>query len=191
MLGPRITWVEADPILFLASQPEEKYDFAVLVHCIWYFASPTTLETIFRVVASRARHVLIAEWALSASSQNATPHVLAAFAQASLHWRQPGTGNIRSILSPEAIKKIAKACGMALLEEDLITPSPELQDARWEVGDVTSADFLKTLETIESEQERCVLIALQDAVISSRASLMAKGERVHGMDVWTGIFQTL
>lgn len=189
VLGPRITWIEADTILYLDSHPEEKYDFVVLVHCIWYFASPMTLEATFRALASHTTRVIVAEWALMAPSQNATPHVLAAFAQANLHWRQPSLGNIRTLLSPEAIKTIGIRCGLTLHEEHMITPGPELQDARWEVSEVTSDEFLNRLETMESEQERCVLRALRDAVISSKVSLTAKGERVHAMDVWTGLFQ--
>jgi hypothetical protein len=188
VLGSRITWVEADPVLFLESHPEEKYDFVVFVHCIWYFASPTTLEATFRALRSHATHVIIAEWALSASSPNATPHVLAAFAQASLHNQQPSTGNIRTLLSPEAIKNLGMRCGLAMLEEHTIIPAPDLQDARWEVSEVTSEEFSKRLKAVEVEQDRCLLYALRDAVVSSMGNLTVKGERVHGMDVWTGIF---
>ncbi|KAF8591309.1 S-adenosyl-L-methionine-dependent methyltransferase [Ramaria rubella] len=188
-LGSRITWIEADPIAFLDSHPEDKYDYAVLTHCIWYFASPTTLENTLRALSPHTNRIAIAEWALLSSSPNAIPHILAAFAKADLHWRQPGQGNIRTLLSPEAIKTAGAKCGLTVEKERLIIPAPELQDARWEVSEVVSPHFLDNIDkAVASDRERCVLHALRDSVISSKSAVLARGKRVQCMDVWVGVF---
>jgi hypothetical protein len=191
-LGSRITFIEADPIDFLKSHPEAKYDFAVLAHCIWYFPSPNTLKDTLRALASHTPHVGIAEWALSASSFNATPHLLAVYAQASLYCRLPTSdSNIRTIMSPSAIKSVVVQCGMSLVQEQLVSPGEELQDARWEVHEATSDRFVnRVTESVDAEKERNVLYALHDSVRSSRDAVKARGEQVRCMDVWTGVLRT-
>lgn len=193
-LGPRITWKQVDPLLFLQSSPspsptETQYDVAILAICIWYFASPGVLAQILEALSTRAKRVCIAEWSLTASTLSAYPHVLAALAQAAVECHNPtSVSNVRTILSPSAIVSSASAAGWTLKNERMFQPAKGTLDGMWEVGAVVDEGYLKEAQRlIQDEKERSVAIALRDAVV---ASLEAVGgtKGVDSMSVWCGEF---
>ncbi|OBZ69489.1 hypothetical protein A0H81_10123 [Grifola frondosa] len=186
-VGSRITFVQADPVAFLGSTTET-YTTAVLAHCTWYFASPAVLSEILSALALRVERICIAEWALSASDARSVPHVLATFAQVSLECRKSETkSNIRTVLSPAAMRAAAAASRLTLQKEETVVPGDGMLDAQWEVGLVLSQGWAKEVERfVESAREKAVVFAARDAV---RAAVdLLKGEKVRAMDVWVATF---
>lgn len=188
-IGKPIKWVMADPVKFLESS-STVYDAAVLAHCIWYFKSPSVLLETFRTLAKRSKRICLAEWSLSASTPSTIPHVLAALTQASMEARKPvSESNIQTVLSPEAITRIARQAGL-VLEREIIIPAPiRMDDGLWEVGSVVDPSFVEEIETnIQDQREKAVVHALRDATIAARAKI-EKGTKVGAMDIWVATFR--
>ena len=191
-IGSRITWVASDPLSFLPeSSTEPQYDVGVLTHSLWYFSSPLIIKTTFQRLRSLCKRVYIAEWALSASSAAAYPHVLAALTQASLECRKSETvSNVRTVVSPAAIKKLAGDAGLKMVSEGVVVPKAGLKDGLWEVSAVTSQEFLQEIgDNVKDEREQAVVIALRDATLRSLEGLEGGRKAVLGMDVWCGVFE--
>lgn len=189
-LGPRMTFVQADPLHHLAQMETQQYTTAVLAHSIWYFSSPSVLSAILSSLVTRVRRICIAEYALSSADLRAAPHVLAALTQAALWCRKPvRTSNVRTVLSPHAIRSIAHDSGLKLVKEETVTPPNGMLDGQWESSYVLSADFLKHItENFADERERGVIIAMRDAVDAARDLVRHRGDEVHTMDVWVASF---
>ncbi|OSX61947.1 hypothetical protein POSPLADRAFT_1142517 [Postia placenta MAD-698-R-SB12] len=190
-VGKRIDFVQADPREFLRGTTD-KYTTAVLAQCIWYFSSPQTLSAILAALAPRVKRICLSEYALTASDPRAAPHVLAALTQASLECRKPTSeSNIRTVLSPAALKAAASTAGLTLLKEETVVPPEGMLDGRWEVGAVLADDFeTEVQESIQDERERAVVFAMRDAVRAARDALTVKEERVHTMDIWIATYAT-
>ncbi|KZT03642.1 uncharacterized protein LAESUDRAFT_744514 [Laetiporus sulphureus 93-53] len=190
-LGPRISFVQADPLDFLA-RTTDTYITAILAHCIWYFSSADTLRDILSALIPHTRRICIAEYALRATDPRAMPHVLAALTLASLECRKlTSTSNIRTVLSPAAITMAASSAGLVLVREDIIVPSEGMLDGRWEVGTVLSEDFEReVVESVQDSRERALVMAMRDSVQAAKEILKEKGEQVRTMDVWVAAFET-
>ncbi|CAL1711211.1 unnamed protein product [Somion occarium] len=190
-LGPRVHFVNADIVQFLQSTPTN-FTIAVLAHCIWYFASPETLESIFTQLARRVQRICLAEWSLTASDIRGMPHVFASLTQASLECRKKHTtSNIRTVLSPAAIHDIAQKAGLEPKQQKTFAPVEGLMDAWWEVSTVLGREFTKEVEEhVQDAKERAVVFALRDATRSSRTSLKDKGLLLRAMDVWAAVYTT-
>ena len=190
IVGSRIRFVQAEPVAFLEST-KEHYTTAVLAHCIWYFASPKTLSDILATLATRADRICLAEYALTASDPRSFPHVLAALTQASLECRKAvSQSNIRTVLSPTAIREKAAEVGLELLKEKTITPVETMFDGIWEVGAVLSDRFVEEIKThVHDERERAVIFASRDSVQANRDAVKARGEKLRTMDVWASVYR--
>lgn len=184
-LGSRISWVQAEPLQFIAST-EETYDVAVLVHCLWYFSSPGLIAETLRALSKKATRIYIAEWSLTASSPAAVPHVLAALTQASLECRKPTSkSNVRTVVSPNSIQAMAVSVGLELLHEISFAPR-DMLDGKWEVGAVREPAFVDEIDThVKDEREKAVVLALRDSML---ASLEKVPDGVQSMDVWCAVF---
>ncbi len=161
------------------------------MHSLWYFSSPLIIKTTLQRLRSLCKRVCIAEWALSASSAAAYPHVLAALTQASLECRKSETvSNVRTVVSPAAIKKLAEDAGLKMVREGVVVPKAGLKDGLWEVSDVTNQEFLQQIEdNVEEERERAVVVALRDATLRSLEGLEGGRKAVLSMDVWCAVFE--
>ncbi|OCK85005.1 S-adenosyl-L-methionine-dependent methyltransferase [Lepidopterella palustris CBS 459.81] len=193
-IGDRITWHQVSPVDFLKDvrddeEGKEAYDIAVLAHCIWYFPSQNVLKGILAALRGKAKRICIAEYALSASHPAAMPHVLTALARATLEaHKTKSQANIQTVLSPTGISRIAEEAGWKLVSETMITPDEDLDDGRWETGNVTNEKFLRKIDKAAAEERVRVLIqAMRDAVIAAVKGL--GDERVRTMDVWIAEFQ--
>ncbi|KAJ6577210.1 S-adenosyl-L-methionine-dependent methyltransferase [Mycena capillaripes] len=193
-LGPRIAWIQAEPLAFLnANADAPRYDVAVLAHSLWYFASPALILETLRVLATCARRICIAEWSLScAEGTSGTTHILAVLAQAAMECRKPASeSNVRTVVSPARIKDLAAQAGLVLQAEALVTPGAGVYDGRWETDHAVRAQFAQEVEEfVKDDREKAVVYALKDAV---EASLARVGGRkgVGSMDGWVGTFLTI
>lgn len=194
-LGERITWVQQSPHDYLSANPPnytEIFDATVLAHCLWYFTSPSLIQSTFRFIRQHSKRLLLAEWALAATNPSAQPHVLAALAQGALECRKTSgdsTSNIRTVLSPKRIVDLALAAGWTLATETHIEAGQGLLDGQWEVAACLSPSFNKQVENhVSDERERSVVYALQDACEASLNVVQGDRKGVNSMDVWVASF---
>jgi SAM-dependent methyltransferase len=195
-IGSRIGWHFADPRDFLRKTAgdgdEANWDVAVMAHCIWYFDKPDTLSEILRALQGRVKRVLIAEYALRATSPAAVPHILAAMTRAALEAHNPSSqANIRCMTSPKAIQALAGKEGWHLQTETALVPDAALSDGHWEAGSVEAVSdeqWEKEIAGAGITDARIVtmLNSSRDAVVNAIAAL--SGERTRTMDVWVASF---
>ena len=192
--GSRITWIRAHPLEFLPEgSAEPKYDIGILAHCLWYFASPSIITSTLQRLSSLCKRIYIAEWSLYSSTPAAHPHVLSALTQASLECRKPeSVSNVRTVISPAAIKVLAEQVGLKLIKEGHVSPGGYLLDGKWEVAAVSNAEFIKEVEeNVVNEREKAVIFALRDAMLRSIEAVEGGRKGVQSMDVWCGVFINL
>jgi SAM-dependent methyltransferase len=184
-IGDRVSWHQATPLDFLKDVPEGKYDAAVLVHSSWYFSSPAELKDTFAMLRGRAKRLCIAEYALSATEKAAVPHVLTAFARASLEIYNPDSeANIRNAFSPKALRDMAEESGWRMVSDRRIVPGEALEDGKWEVGSVLKEGFLaEVAESVKDKRVRIVLESMREAV-KAAVNNLDEGQKVRTMDVW-------
>jgi ubiquinone/menaquinone biosynthesis C-methylase UbiE len=181
-LGRKIQWVRSDPIEYLKTLDVHP-DFVVLAHSIFYIASETYFSELLQSLKSfssggkdgKETRLLIAEWGMRTSTPAAEAHVLAAKAQAI----NPLTdGNVRTIVPPERIKKIATDASWKIEREAWIE-APDVQDGEWE---------LRLTRTMAYEEksipEGKELTDMELAVEKLHGDI----KEVRSMDVWTGVF---
>ncbi|KAJ3562562.1 hypothetical protein NPX13_g8526 [Xylaria arbuscula] len=139
----------------------------------------------------RAKRVCIAEYALHATQKSAQPHVLAVLARGVLEsCKDDSLENVRSPMSPSAIKKIANKSDWECAQETSVVPELGLLDGSWEVWSITSDSFLGEVEkAVSNERLKTVILSARDAVVSAVGAL--EGGKVGTMDVWVATFSPL
>lgn len=195
--GPRITWVQNDPVSFLSSRDacESPYDVIVFANSLWYFSSPSQISSTLALAGQHAKRIAVAEYSLHAAPSahiNATPHVYAALAQAALEVRKPkSVSNIRTIVTPKRIISLAAEGKLILVRESMFTPAPDVDDARWETGFVASEEFRKEIDTTlaDNARERELALALRETMLAAIADLPEGRKGLQMMDVWCGVFE--
>ncbi|GAP93069.2 putative SAM-dependent methyltransferase [Rosellinia necatrix] len=189
-VGDRITWHRATPQDFLSSSaPDHRvWDVAVLAHCVWYFASERELAGILAALRGRVGRVCVAEYALRATERAAVPHVLAVLARGSLEsHRAESVENVRSPLSPAAIRRVAGESRWECAHESFVVPEAGLLDGSWEVGTVASDGFLREVdEAVSDERVKSMIVSARDATVAAVEAL--DGAKVQTMDVWVAVF---
>ncbi|KAI8628629.1 S-adenosyl-L-methionine-dependent methyltransferase [Xylariaceae sp. FL1651] len=186
-VGDRVSWHQATPQgLLTATDPV--WDVAVLSHCIWYFDSEQALKEVLRGLKGRVKRLCIAEYALQATEKAAIPHVLAVLARGSLESCKAETEqNVRSPLSPSAIKSMAEKSDWMCTQESFVIPEVGLLDGSWEVGSVVRDRFLREVEDVgPNEKLRIVISSARDATIAAVNALQEA--KVQTMDVWVAAF---
>ncbi|KZT42786.1 hypothetical protein SISSUDRAFT_1058253 [Sistotremastrum suecicum HHB10207 ss-3] len=190
-LGSRITFVQENPIGFLKAAPEEKqYDAVVLCQCLWYFASLAEIEETLALLATRTKRILVSEFALASSELTSLPHLLSVIALGALAHRDPApTTNVRTLISPEAIRRIlVENVKCSVVREGTVEGAGEMQDGTWESSYTLSKSFeTKVNKLVSDERERNYIFTLRDAVKSAKEKLTSK---VTTMDIWFGSFTT-
>ncbi|PIG82034.1 SAM dependent methyltransferase [Aspergillus arachidicola] len=205
-LGKRITWVQQSPLDYLSSLPSpsstssppasdpKAFDATVLAHCLWYFASPSLILSTFRALKQHSKRLLLAEWSLVATHPSTQPHVLAVLTQAALECRKPNgsISNVRTVLGPKQLTKLALAAGWHLESETRVPGSEGLLDGQWEVSTCLSSSFEREVEEqVNDERERAVVLALRDACEASLEGIPGGRKGVRAMDVWVANFVLL
>ncbi|KAK4496287.1 hypothetical protein PRZ48_012267 [Zasmidium cellare] len=186
-LGPRITFIQADPLSYLTTHPTTTpFTATLLIHSLFYFPSPATILQTLTALRAHSTRLHLAEWSLLASDPASQPHVLAVLAQAALECRKPeSTSNIRTVLSPKRLTELAVQAGWRLEREGFVQPGEEVLDGVWEVKACLSERFGREVERdVGDERERGVVCALRDACEASLGVV----EGVRAMDVWVGSF---
>ncbi|KAH9944760.1 S-adenosyl-L-methionine-dependent methyltransferase [Amylocystis lapponica] len=188
-LGARMAFVQSDPLAFLA-HTTATYTTAVFAQSIWYFAQPGVFASYLRALAPRVDRICIAEWALRASEPRAVAHVLATVAEAALECRKPESeSNIRTVLSPEALRAAAAEAGLKLGKEEYVVPGEGMRDGTWESSAVLSTDFAREIEEyVVDEKEKSSIYATRDSVRAAVDLVKGAGKQVRAMDVWVATY---
>ncbi|MEK3796752.1 class I SAM-dependent methyltransferase [Peribacillus sp. FSL H8-0477] len=157
-LGSRIkidfeTDILTDPHRF----PDNYFDYIVLSHSSWYLRSFEELAKMLKILRKWGKQLCFAEWDPSINSVEQYPHFLAVLIQAQYEaFKKNSTANVRTLFTPEDIRKLAKDAGWEVIKEQSIH-SPDLQDADWEVH-MTLADYQEELAAIEMPEKLRYLI---------------------------------
>lgn len=157
-LGSRIkidfeTDILTDPHRF----PDNYFDYIVLSHSSWYLRSFEELAKMLKMLRKWGKQLCFAEWDTSINSIEQYPHFLAVLIQAQYEaFKKNSTANVRTLFTPEDIRKLAKDAGWEVIKEQSIH-SPDLQDADWEVH-MTLADYQEELAAIEMPEKLRYLI---------------------------------
>ncbi|KAJ7719026.1 putative SAM-dependent methyltransferase [Mycena maculata] len=189
--GARIAWVQSEPLAFLAAHPAARWDAVVLAHSLWYFATPALIAETLHALAARTPRICVAEWSLECTpGSSALTHVLAVLAQGALECRKPASAsNVRTVVSPAAIKALAASAGLGLVQEARVVPGAAVYDGRWETEHAVRAQFKEEVEEfVKDEREKGMVYAMRDAV---EANLARAGgmKGVGTMDGWVAIFE--
>ena len=185
-LGTRIEWVRAEPLLIpLESDWVRNANFFVLAHCLFYLESEKYLSELLRKLSSSSQismqnndgyepKLLVAEWGMRCSVDEAKPHLCAVRAQS---FQPRPEGNVRTIILPEKIKVLAEGAGWIVEHEHWIE-SPEVDDGKWEVA---AARSVRKSEQLPPE----VTELLEDM----ERSITMQASTIRCMDVWTCVFR--
>jgi 2-polyprenyl-3-methyl-5-hydroxy-6-metoxy-1,4-benzoquinol methylase len=197
-LGARITFHHATATAYVEEYAGPAYDYIVLAHSLWYFATPAELPGLLVALTphlSPSTSLCIAEWSLHASSPACTPHVWTALLRALLEAKRavPSAANIRTVLSPAQIKTIVLAHSpLKLIKEEIIPTNHGMQDGFWEVSYTLrkrDKDMQRLVEAGVSDAERVQVEAYFDALQLAVDSLGEAGvEGVRSMDFWVAVF---
>jgi len=108
-----------------------------------------------------------------------------------LECRKPeSVSNVRTVVSPAAIKKLAEQVGLKVVREGLVSPREGILDGKWEVDAVADEEFLKEVEeNVKDEREQAVISALRDAMLKSLEAVEGGRKGVRSMNVWCGVFE--
>ncbi|TAQ88596.1 hypothetical protein B7494_g3064 [Chlorociboria aeruginascens] len=195
-LGPRIAFHNTTPEAYLETYTGPAYDYIILSHCIWYFESPSLLSSIVSLLPRRTKFLCIAEWSLRSTTSATYPHVLASLLLGILESKRkvPGSGNVRSVLSPRVIGDEVRKAGFEVEKEEVRGVNEGLQDGLWEVGFVLRNREKLVRESGANgvgEKEMGPIVAMFDALQQSVGTLAKGIESVKSMDVWVAKFRSL
>jgi hypothetical protein len=192
-----MTFHNTDPEEYLSSYSGEPYDYVVFFLSLWFFSDPSRIARLLTRLSSGhhggsgvvvANRLLIAEWALQASSAAAWPHLLAALSIATLETRNiEDKSNVCSPVSPAWFRALFAAMGLEMEREELVVPGEEFRDGMWEVRVVLSESHAVRLGKVYGENERGRLVAeaMQEAVRATVGRLEGGLDKVQSMDIWT------
>lgn len=133
--------------------PENTFDTIVLSHSSWYLTSQDVLLEMFTKLHRWGKRLVFAEWNTQVTDSHQLPHFLAALIQAQYEsFRETTEANIRTLITPEDSKNLAKQAGWNVVDETVI-PSKDLQDGSWEV-DMTLSDAPEAIASISSMPDK-------------------------------------
>ncbi|MEV6810560.1 class I SAM-dependent methyltransferase [Micromonospora sp. NPDC051296] len=134
-LGSRIEFHFSLDILDEAvTFPSGGFDYAVLAHCSWYFASLDQLRESLARIRRWARTLCFTEWDLAPSSADQLPHLLAVLIQGQFEASGSRSGgNVRTPFSHESLLRILPTAGWRPVPGQAVDTA-SLQDGDWEVN---------------------------------------------------------
>ncbi len=119
--------------------PDEYFDLVVFAHSSWYMSSLKEVEDLFARVRPWSKRMGYAEWYPKPQNKRQVPHLVALLAQMHItsNWPQGHERldfNVRSMVTPEQAKTIARNVGWAVTNEWVTDSSTGLEDGSvWEI----------------------------------------------------------
>ena len=116
---------------------ENRFDYVVLSHCLWYFASFEELQNTLKQLKAMGKYLCLAEWNPCIGQSEQLAHLKAVSIEAFCEcFKNSSESNVRTMFYPSDIKRALQESGWKVEKEDSIY-SPDIQDGKWEVGMVT------------------------------------------------------
>ncbi|HEY0734389.1 MAG TPA: methyltransferase domain-containing protein [Herpetosiphonaceae bacterium] len=149
----------------------DSFDYVVLAHCSWYFASVEQLGQVLRRVQPWARQLCFAEWDMQPQSLDQIGHLLAILIQGQIEaFKTDSEANIRSPFSRTRFKALLEETGWSVAGESMMDTAP-LQDADWEIdwclrsslGEAETMDVPAKFRELLSSQVDVLRLAAQSA----------------------------
>ncbi|MEY9968479.1 SAM-dependent methyltransferase [Streptacidiphilus sp. MAP12-16] len=152
--------------------PDDAFDYVVLSHCSWYFASLEQLRRTLDRARPWARRLCFSEWSLQPQCAAQLPHLLAVLIQGQVEAQGArGNGNVRTPFSYESLARSLDAAGWRpTARRDVDTLS--MQDADWEVD--------ACLRMIDSSERLEELPRLARDFLASQADVLRAAANRHG-----------
>lgn len=130
--------LETDVLSIDFDYPENSFDYIVFSHCSWYLSSFEELQRIMEKAKRWGKQLCFAEWDARVHTIEQYPHLLSIQIQAQYEaFKQESESNVRTLFTPDDLKKIVERAGWNVLKEEIIDSS-ELQDGVWEIDKVVS-----------------------------------------------------
>lgn len=112
------------------------YDYAVLAHCAWYFASYEVLVETLREARQCASKLCFTEWSLQPLHPGQIPHAFAVTFQQLVSKFHPELElNIQSPFSESKMVEALESAGWDI-ESRHVVEQPDVDDGRWEVEEL-------------------------------------------------------
>ncbi|OQE40945.1 hypothetical protein PENCOP_c005G08499 [Penicillium coprophilum] len=189
-IGDRMTFYQSNLQDFLDSGASEQvYDYAMLVHSVWYLPSVEVLQKMLAALRGRTKCLLIAEYSLDIRGDIAAlPHLLAAISQAEFNSRSnilDQDDNIQSIISQQTICALAQTAGWELQKEEIVESPQGQEDAEWEVHRVLSKEYSIRSESHGDPSRQNFANALIDAVAQS-TRVIGPNPKLRTLSTWLG-----
>ncbi|MCF3182706.1 methyltransferase domain-containing protein [Streptomyces polychromogenes] len=174
-LGPRIDFRFATDVLDPSTDfPENAFEYVVLAHCSWYFASFGQLRDTLARVRPWARRLCFAEWDLTPSSDDQLAHLLAVLIQGQAEAAgSHGLGNVRTPFSREELLRLLPRTGWTA-DDTRPVDTGGLQDGDWEIE--ACLDLVGTRERLAALPEPVRTLVLSQADVL-RATAEPRGNR--------------
>jgi SAM-dependent methyltransferase len=110
------------------------FDYVVLAHCSWYFASLEQLGQVLRRLKPWAKQLCYAEWDMQPQALEQVGHLLAILIQGQIEaFKIESEANIRSPFSRARLQALLQKTGWSVSAESLMDTA-QLQDADWEIA---------------------------------------------------------
>jgi SAM-dependent methyltransferase len=152
----------------------DTFDYVVLAHCSWYFASLDQLGAVLQRVRPWAKQLCFAEWDMQPQSLEQTAHLLAILIQGQIEaFKANSEANIRSPFSRQRFKALLGETGWNVASDSSMDTA-RLQDADWEIGWCLQSS-LTEVETMDVPPKFKELLHSQVDVL--RLSAQPRGNR--------------
>ncbi|MCT6923190.1 class I SAM-dependent methyltransferase [Metasolibacillus sp.] len=142
---------------------DKQFDYIVLSHCIWYFASYEMLEKMLMRIRPWGQHLCLAEWNPCIELAEQLPHFTAVSIQAIIEsFKTSSESNVRTMFYPKDIEQALNKSGWTIDKKDNIY-SPDLQDGDWEVDGALSfySEELEGLPQIPAKLKQLLLAQIE------------------------------
>jgi SAM-dependent methyltransferase len=148
------------------------FDYVVLAHSSWYFASLDQLRRVLLSVRPWANNLCYSEWELEPHTLDQVAHLLSILIQGQVEaYKADSDSNVRTPFSRARLKQLLQECGWNLSTESGID-STQLKDADWEIDQCLSSSLTEA-ETLNLPSK---LLALLGSQVDTLRLMAAKGK---------------
>jgi len=122
------------------------------------------LEAILKKSRKWGKRFCFAEWDARIQTIEQYPHFLAVLIQSQYEcFKESSLSNIRTLFTPDDVKRIADIAGWAITHEQSIH-SPQLQDARWEIA-MTLDDYKEEISKLVDVPDKLKLLIQSEVTL--------------------------
>jgi SAM-dependent methyltransferase len=146
-IGHRVEFRFNFNLLEVAQELETRaYDYVVLAHCSWYFASVDELFHTLALARLVGKKLCFAEWNLQPESVDQLGHLLAVQIQGQVEaFKSASSANVRTPLTKRQATEIIGKAGWSISFEKAME-TRQMQDGDWEIAHCLSSSLQEAKE---------------------------------------------